>query len=338
MIPSGKAFIYGSSNFVWCEEYRLKNNLGAKEVLIETAHAALNPIDYKVPDLLPFWLLFKGQPIGHDVCGKVIAIGSSVTEFKVGDVVFGVAPACSEYTITTQDKIAKVPKQDLEKSGIYASLPGSGCTALYMLERSGVLGFGGVKKIVVIGASGGVGSCIVQIAKNKLPPGSEIIGVCSPHSAEYVLSIGATQVVDYTAADFKISDAIEVRSVDAVFDTVTSPDDPDYVTEGLKLLKTSKLSRYIAANTKHQSEWLRAGVARQTGWNILSTRKQYELIMVNQSQQYLLELAQLVEKGLLKINIHKEVAFTESEILEAFSLLRKRHVRGKVIIRIKTRS
>lgn len=337
MNPSGKAFIYGSPNFVWCEDYRLKNYLGAREVLIESLHAALNPIDYKVPDLLPFWLMFKGQPIGHDVCGKVLAIGSNVTEFNVGDLVFGVAPACSQYTIAKQDQIVKVPHNNRHKSGIYASLPGSGCTALYMLERSGVVGRGGVQKIVVIGASGGVGSCIVQIAKNKLPSGTEIIGVCSPNSADYVLSIGATRVVDYTAAGFKISEAIEVGTADAVFDTVTSPDDPDYVTEGMKLLKTDNFSRYIAANTKHQSEWIRAGVARQTGLNLFSFRKKYELVMVNQSQEYLLELAQLVETGLLKINIHEEVDFTESDILGAFELMRGRHVRGKVIVRMNGR-
>ena len=333
-VPSGKAFIYASPNFTWCEEFRLKKVIKNRDVLIKTLHAALNPLDYKVPELLPFWLMFKGEPVGHDICGIVEAVGDKVTQFRIGDCVFGVAPACAEYTIAHESMLAKVPGENSrEKTAVYASLPGSGCTALYMLERSGVLRSNQPQRIVVIGASGGVGSCLVQIAKHKLPPGSTIVGVCSKKSAEYVRSIGASEIVDYTAPNFVISDAIDTGSIDAVFDTVTSPDDPDYVTEGIKLVKAAT-GRYLAANTKNHSEWIRAGIARQTGlgwWG----RKQYELIMVDQKQEYLHELAEMVESGKLKINIDREFPFQEKTLLEALDLLRSRHVRGKVVVNLR---
>jgi len=331
LVPTGKAFIYSSPNFVWREEYKLKHSLGSREVCLQTIHAALNPIDYKVPELLPFWLMFKGKPIGHDVCGRVIAVGSRVTDLKVGDLVFGVAPACSEYTVATEDQLVKISEGS--DTAVHASLPGAGCTALHMLERSRVLEESTTPRtIVIIGASGGVGSCVVQIAKRKLPKNSSIIAVCSRKSTDYVKSIGATQVVDYTVPSFSISAAIPIGSVDAVFDTVTSPDDPDYVTEGMKLLKETT-GRYIAINTKSQTEWIRAGFARQTGWNVLG-RRQYELIMVNQSKAYLEELRDLVKSGMLRINIQEEVSFTESGIKEGFALLKDRHVLGKVVVRI----
>lgn len=332
LVPTGKAFIYSSSNFVWRDEYKLKNSLGSREVCVKVIHAALNPIDYKVPEILPFWLMFKGQPIGHDVCGTVVSVGSSVTQFEIGDTVFGVAPACCEYTVASEEKFSKVPNMGRGDTAVYSTLPGAGCTALHMLERSRIFDTTDAKRIVVIGASGGVGSCLVQIAKHRLSPGSRIIGVCSKKSAEYVKSIGATEIVDYTIPSFRICDSIPVESVDAVFDTVTSPDDPDYVTDGMKLLKPST-GRYIAINTKSQIEWIRAGIARQTGFNILGS-KQYELIMVNQSKKYLDELGELVNNGVLKINIQKQLPFTESGILEGFALLKERHVRGKVVVRI----
>ena len=333
-VPLGKALIYkvsGDENFTWDENYRIKRSIGKKEVLIKTMYGGLNPLDYKIPVIYPFWLVFKGKPVGQDVCGKVIAVGGAVSEFKEGDIVYGHGPCCCEYSIVPAEEIAKVPSETMDLS-IYGGLCAAGVTALQMLRAADCFSESvPPKRIMIIGASGGVGSCAVQIARAECPPGTTIVGVCSAKSVDYVKSIGASTVVDYTSPGFSFGACVPENSLDAIIDTVSSPDDFNYVPEGMKLIKQST-GRYIASNTVKSFDWVKAMVGNVSGARIF--RGQYELIVVRPNTADLEHVASLVESRKLVLNVEEVIPFEASAIKTGLEKLSQRHVRGKLVIKL----
>jgi len=199
---------YGSADvlrFTEVEKPVPKDN----EVLIKIRAAALNALD---------WRMMNGKPAlirpmigglrrpkvtrpGRDMSGVVEAIGKSVTQFKPGDEVFGVfAGTCAEYGCATEDRLALKPaKVSFEDA---AALPVAGLTALQALRDSGRIQRG--HKVLVVGASGGVGTFAIQIAKSF---GAEVTAVCSTRQVETARSIGADRIIDYTRENFARSSA-----------------------------------------------------------------------------------------------------------------------------------
>jgi len=137
------------------------------------------------------------QPVvGRDVAGTVVAVGSSVTRFAVGDEVYGVAPGSfAEYAVAKERKLARKPKNLSFAQA--AVVPVSAATALRAVEDVGHLRAG--HSVLVLGASGGVGSYAVQIAKSV---GAKVTGACSTAKRDFVSSLGADRVLDYTQEDF----------------------------------------------------------------------------------------------------------------------------------------
>jgi NADPH:quinone reductase-like Zn-dependent oxidoreductase len=133
---------------------------------------------------------------GRDFAGVVEAVGNDVTDLAPGDAVFGtsVAGAFTEYVAVPADRVVRKPANVSFAQA--AVVPVSACTALRALRDNGRLTSG--QKVLVLGASGGVGSYAVQIAKAL---GAEVTGVCSTAKLDYVRSLGADHVVDYTATD-----------------------------------------------------------------------------------------------------------------------------------------
>jgi NADPH:quinone reductase-like Zn-dependent oxidoreductase len=180
--------------------------LKADRVLVRVHAAGANPLD---------WHTLRGEPrvmrlssgigapndprIGADFAGVVEAVGEAVTRFKPGDAVFGVgAGSFAEYVITREARIAHKPAA--LDFGEAAALPVAAITALQALRDKGRLQAG--QKVLINGASGGVGTFAVQIAKAL---GAEVTGVCSTRNVELVRSLGADHVIDYTAEDFTTS-------------------------------------------------------------------------------------------------------------------------------------
>src|SRR5205807_7779529 len=128
--------------------------------------------------------------------GTVVAAGSRVTRFAEGDEVFGIARGSfAEFAAAREDKLVRKPTTlSFEQAAVVAV---SGVTALHGLRDAGRIQPG--QKVLVIGASGGVGSYAVQLAKSF---GAEVTGVCSTAKTDLVRSIGADHVIDYTRADF----------------------------------------------------------------------------------------------------------------------------------------
>lgn len=191
---------------------------GEAEVLVRVRAAAANPMDHHL--MSGFWLMRpmtgllkpRNPRPGADLSGEVEAVGRNVTRFRPGDAVFGVARgAFAEYVCAAEDKLALKPAgMSWEQA---AAIPVAGCTALVGLREKGRLK--PEQKVLITGASGGVGSFAVQIAKAL---GAEVTAVCRTSSIEMVQSLGADRVIDYTREDFTRS----AERFDLVFDTVGS--------------------------------------------------------------------------------------------------------------------
>src|SRR5216684_1367445 len=172
------------------------------EVLIKLYAASVNPLDrYSMRGaplirLIPGLRKPKDPRIGVDVAGRVEAVGGNVTQFKPGDQVFGVCRgAFAEYACAMEDKLAlKPPHLSFEDA---AAVPVAAITALQGLRDKGRIQPG--HKVLVDGASGGVGTFAVQIAKSF---GAEVTAVCSTRNVDTARSIGADHVIDYTREDF----------------------------------------------------------------------------------------------------------------------------------------
>jgi NADPH:quinone reductase-like Zn-dependent oxidoreductase len=177
------------------------------EVLVRVQAASVNPLDWRFMRARPFFMRLTGglhkpkQPIrGVDVAGVVEAVGKNVTRFQVGNEVFGCCEgAFAQYVSANEENLAPKPANLSPEQA--AAVPIAGFTALQGLRDLGRIESG--HKVLIIGASGGVGTFAVQIAKAF---GAEVTGVASTRNVDMVRSIGANHVVDYTRDDFTTCD------------------------------------------------------------------------------------------------------------------------------------
>ena len=211
---------YGSPDVLQLKEVE-KPTCKEDEVLVEVRAASANPADWHLMRGAPFLarlanglLKPKNPRLGADVAGRVEAVGSSVTQFQVGDDVFGELPlhalgSFAEYVCAHEDALAlKPPNMTFEQA---AAVPLAAFTALQGLRDKGQIRPG--QKVLVNGASGGVGTFAVQIAKSF---GTEVTGVCSTRNLDMVRAIGADHVIDYTQEDFTQNG----QAYDLIFDAV----------------------------------------------------------------------------------------------------------------------
>jgi NADPH:quinone reductase-like Zn-dependent oxidoreductase len=175
---------------------------GDDQVLVRVHASSVNPVEwYGVTG--PYFARLgnglrrpKDTTVGGDLAGRVEAVGSGVEEFQPGDEVFGTSGASwAEYACARAERLGRKPANlSFEEA---AAVPVAGITALQALRDKGRVQPG--QKVLVNGASGGVGTFAVQIAKSF---GADVTGVCSTRNVELVRSLGADRVVDYTREDF----------------------------------------------------------------------------------------------------------------------------------------
>jgi len=178
---------------------------GDDEVLVKVHAASVNPLDWHFMRGAPYVIrLFSGlgapddPGVGVDFSGTVKVVGKDVTRYRVGDEVFGGANgAFAEYVLKKEDSHSFAPKPDNISHEQAAAVPIAGLTALQAVRDAGKLKAG--EKVLINGASGGVGTLAVQIAKSI---GAEVTGVCSTRNLEMVRSIGADHVIDYKANNY----------------------------------------------------------------------------------------------------------------------------------------
>lgn len=194
---------YGTTD-VWRLGETTKPAIASDEVLVQVRAAGMDRGTWHLMTGLPFLMRVigfgfrrpKNRVPGLDVSGVVVAVGSDVTRFRPGDEVFGISRGSyAEYAAAREDKLAHKPTSlTFEQAAV---VPVSGLTALQALRDAGRAQSG--DRVLVVGASGGVGSYATQLAKAM---GAEVTGVASTAKVDFVRSLGADQVVDYTRSDF----------------------------------------------------------------------------------------------------------------------------------------
>lgn len=192
--------------------------VGDDEVLVKVHAVAVNPLDWHLHRGKPYLARLSGglrrpkrSVPGNDVAGTVEAVGKAVTEFRVGDQVFGESPnggGLAEYVAVSEDGLVTKPENITFEEA--AAVPVAALTAIQGLRDWGGMTSG--DDVLIIGASGGVGTYAVQIAKAL--GASHVTGVCSTRNVEIARSLGADEVVDYTKADYADGE----RTYDLIFD------------------------------------------------------------------------------------------------------------------------
>ncbi len=209
-------YSYGDPDVLQVEE--VKNlTISTDQLLVKVLASSINPIEWKMRRGLLKILTGNKFPItlGFDVSGEVVSVGDRVTRFKPGDLIYArmdqlTGGAYAEYAAVSEKAAALKPANMTHAEA--AAVPLAGMTALQALRDEGKLIAG--QKVLINGASGGVGTYAIQIA--KVLGAAEVTGVCSGKNSALVTSLGADRVIDYTQQDF----TRESAQYDVVFDAV----------------------------------------------------------------------------------------------------------------------
>ena len=259
----------------------------------------------------------KNPVIGSDVAGVVEALGKNVSRFQPGDDVFGIGKGSyAEYVCAREDKLAHKPVNlTFEQAAVVAIM---GSTALQALRDHGKVRTG--QEVLVIGASGGVGTYAVQLAKAF---GAHVTGVCSTTKVDLVRSIGADHVIDYTREDFAEGD----QRYDLILDIGGN--------SSLARLRRALTHEgtLVIVGGEGGGRWL-GGTDRQIRALVLSRFVGQKLgtFVNNENHEDMLILAELIEAG--KITPVIDRTYPLSEVPEAIRYLEEGHARGKVVITV----
>ena len=253
---------------------------------------------------------------GRDAAGTVAAVGASVTRFAIGDEVYGVAPGSfAEYAVAPEDKLARKP-ENLSFAQA-AAIPVSAGTALQALVDAGRVQAG--QSVLVVGASGGVGTYAVQLAKAF---GAEVTGVSSTAKVDLVKSLGADHVIDYTREDF----ADGTRRYDLVLDIGGSTP--------VRRLRRALRPRGTLVFVGGENSGNLTGLGRQLRGALISPflRQRLVPLMAKERAADLERLSGLIEDGRVVPSVDRSYPLEEAP--DAVRLLEQGRVRGKVVITI----
>jgi NADPH:quinone reductase-like Zn-dependent oxidoreductase len=300
---------------------------GPGQVGIAVEVAGLNPAD---------WHFMRGEPklvravagfgapkapaiIGSDVAGTVDAIGDGVDGFAIGDRVLAEVDrgACADVVIAPAKNVVSIP--DSMTSEVAAALPMAGTTALETMRR--VPGSLEGARILVNGASGGIGSLIVQLAATR---GAEVIAVCSGRNVEMVAALGANRVIDYERDDFTVG----APEFDVLVDLVGNRSTSD-------LRRSIRRGGTIVQVAGGIGDPIAGPMVRGLVDTVTTpfTGRRFVFFVSTISRARVSEIVDLVEAGTIRPLIDRVVPF--ERVPEAMAHLETGHARGKVLIRIR---
>ena len=281
------------------------------EVLVKVHAAAVNPADWKIRDGMGEQFGFKFPLIlGGDIAGTIEEVGSGVDNFKKGDAVYGMtlsnlSGGYAEYAIAKADGIALKPESlDFESA---AAIPIAALTAWQSIFDLANLSSG--QRILITGASGGVGSFAVQLAKAK---GAYVIGTASGKNEQFVKDLGADEFVDYTAQNFEEV----VKDVDVVFDTVGGETQE-------RAFQTLKKGGFLVTSAGQPSE------EKAKGFGVKAA-----FVFCKANAEQLAEVSSLIEAG--KVKTHIETVLPMTEVKKAHQLSQTGRTRGKIVLQVGT--
>ena len=313
---------YGSPDVLQLEEVE-KPTPKDNEVLIEVHAASINYVDWQVltgeSTFLRLWNGGLRKPrhkiLGDDIAGRIESVGAKVTEFQPGDEVFGISTfdAFAEYASVSEKDLAMKPASMTFNEA--AAIPYAAMTALQGVRDKGKVKSG--QKVLINGASGGVGMFAVQIAKQF---GAEVTGVCSTSKLDMVRSIGADHVIDYTQEDFTANGQL----FDLIFAIAGQRSIFDYrralSSDGIYVCVGGSLGQYVQAT-------LVGPLISITG------SKKMGSMFTNPNKKDYAFLSELFKAGKVVPVIDR--CFPLSEVPEALRYYGEGKVRGKIIITMK---
>ena len=293
---------------------------GDDEVLIKVRAASVNPLDWHFLRGTPYFVRLaaglrkpKDARLGVDVAGRVEAIGGKVTQFKPGDDVFGSCRgAFAEYACTSESTLVMKPDNVTFEEA--ASVPVAAFTALQGLRDKGRIQPG--QKVLINGASGGVGTFAVQIAKIF---GTEVTAVCSTNKLEMMRSIGADHVIDYIKEDFTRNGKC--------YDLIIAANGYHSILDYKRSLSRKGIYVMTGGNGAQMFQALLFGPLM----SITGTKKMGGM-MAAANQKDLIFIKELIESG--KINPVIDRHYPLSETAQAVRYLEEGHAKGKVIITV----
>ncbi len=295
------------------------------QVLVRVRAASVNPLDWHYVRGKPYFARLMGMGLrrpkvtrlGVDFAGTVEAVGKNVKRFKPGDDVFGGRTGAFAEYVTVREERAVALKPANVTFEQAASVSVAALTALQGLRDKGQIRPG--QKVLINGASGGVGTFAVQIAKSF---GAEVTGVCSTRNVDMVRSIGADHVIDYTKEDFTKSE----QRYDLIIDNVGNRS----LSECRGIL-TPK-GRYVMVGGP-SSGWIDP-LPRALGALVMSRFVSQDMVMfiAQLNQRDLTILGDLMQAGKVKPVIDRQ--YKLSEVPKAIGYLEEGHARGKVIVAV----
>ena len=300
---------YGNANVLRIEDLPVPT-IAKDELLIKIHAASINPYDWQVREGMYKDMSQTKLPItlGQDFSGTVEKVGGSVTDFKVGDKVYGVTStqkdgSYAEYVEVKASDVALMPKTiNFDEA---ATLPLAGTTAWETLITCARIQKG--QRVLILAASGGVGSLAVQLAKNK---GCYVIGTTSRSNFDFVKRLGADEVFDYMSEDFSMN----LRDVDVVLDTIGGA----VQEKAFKVMRRGGMLVSIKSQpNKEMAE--RFGV-------------KCEFVLVSHNTHILNELRSMIEMGQIHTVVDKVFKFNDVKLAQDYSQSGK--ARGKIVLEI----
>ena len=301
--------------------------IGDEEVLVRVRAAGVNPADWAIMSGLPYiarpvYGLRKPKNAvrGTDVAGRVEAVGTGVTRLRPGDEVFGwcsgLGGAFAEYAAASEDALAPKPANLTFEQA--AAVPMAGLVALQALRDHGGVRAG--QKVLINGASGGIGTFAVQIAKEL---GAEVTGVCSTRNVGMVRSIGADHVIDYTREDFTQKN----QRYDFILDNVANHSLSDL---RRALTPTGTL---VPNGGGFDNHWFASG-GRVIGARVMNRFVSQKLrpFLVSPKVEDLIVLKELIEAG--KVTPIVDRTYPLGEVPEAVGHVGGGHARGKIAVTV----
>lgn len=306
-------------------EERVKPSPAADEILVRVQAAAVNPLDWHYMRGEPYIMRLSsgmGKPkesgVGVDFSGTVEAVGKNVRRFKVGDAVFGGRTGALAEYVTVRESRAVAHKPESLTFQQAAAMPIAAVTALQALRDKGKLQPG--QKVLINGASGGVGTFAVQIAKAM---GADVTGVCSTRNVELVRSLGADHVIDYTKENFTQGE----QRYDLILDNVGNHSFLDY----RGVVKPDGI--IVIVGGPSDDPWLGPVAQIVKGMAVAPFMSQQVLGFVAELTRSDLDaLSTMARDGKLTAAIDRRYSLDEAP--EAIAYLEQGRARGKVIVTV----
>jgi NADPH:quinone reductase-like Zn-dependent oxidoreductase len=300
------------------------------QLLVKIRAASVNPLDWHFIEGTPYVMRAMGvglrKPkdtrLGVDFAGTVEAVGKNVTKFKPGDEVFGGRDgAFAQYVCVREPRAVALKPANITFEQA-ASVPIAAVTALQGVRDKGKVQPG--QKVLINGASGGVGTFAVQIAKSY---GADVTGVCSTRNLDMVRSLGADHVIDYTKEDFTKS----AERYDVIIDNVANHS----LSECRRVLNHNGRYVLIGGGGVSESRWLGPGLTHAVKAMVLApfVSQKMGMMLAELNQKDLTELGDLMKSGKVKPVIDRTYK-SLSELPDAIKYLEEGHARGKVVITV----